>query len=139
MSVLHLKQNVVVKVIVTEKFKEDFKKDLQRQLENAESKARDLKSSMARVVIESAGIQNASYVETLKARIEEERMLQEALASQLRDKLKEIDALPVGSVYPYVVLEGFVDVQVGDDLFKKISSQEVIIKDGIVTEIKEGT
>ncbi len=139
MSVLHLKQNVVVKVVVTEKFKEDFKKDLQRQLENAESKARDLKSSMARVVIESAGIQNASYVETLKARIEEEKMLQEALASQLRDKLKEIDELPIGSVYPYVVLEGFVDVQVGDDLFKKISSQEVIIKDGIVTEIKEGT
>ncbi|MEF3244360.1 MAG: YlqD family protein [Caldisericaceae bacterium] len=139
MSVLHLKQNVVVKVVVTEKFKEDFKKDLQRQLENAESKARDLKSSMARVVIESAGIQNASYVETLKARIEEERMLQEALASQLRDKLREIDELPVGSVYPYVVLEGFVDVQVGDDLFKKISSQEIILKDGIVTEIKEGT
>lgn len=44
MSVLHLKQNVIVKVIVTEKFKEDFKKEISRQLEAAEGKARELKS-----------------------------------------------------------------------------------------------
>lgn len=139
MSVLHLKQNVIVKVVVTEKFKEDFKKELERQLGAAEGKARELKSSLARLVIESAGLQNPSYVETLKARIEEERMLQEAIASELREKIKEIDALPVDSVYPYTVIEGLVDVDVGDNLFKKISGVEVLIKDGVVIEIKEGT
>ncbi|MGB9769463.1 MULTISPECIES: YlqD family protein [Caldisericum] len=139
MSVLHLKQNVIVKVIVTEKFKEDFKRELSRQLETAESKARELKSSLARLVIESAGIQNPTYVESLKARIEEERMLQEAIASDLREKLKEVDALPIDSIYPYTVIEGLVDIDVGDNLFKKIAGVEVIIKDGVVIEIKEGT
>ncbi|MFU2157448.1 YlqD family protein [Caldisericum sp. AR60] len=139
MSVLHLKQNVIVKVIVTEKFKEDFKRELSRQLETAESKARELKSSLARLVIESAGIQNPTYVESLKARIEEERMLQEAIASDLREKLKEVDALSIDSIYPYTVIEGLVDIDVGDNLFKKIAGVEVIIKDGVVIEIKEGT
>jgi len=139
MSVLHLKQNVIVKVVVTEEFKKDFRKELERQLESAVGKARELKSSLARLVIESAGIQNPTYVESLKARIEEERMLQEAIAADLREKIKEVDDLLPGSVYPYTVVEGLVDVGVGDNLFKKIGGIEVLIKDGVVIEIKEGT
>jgi len=138
MSVLHLKQNVIVKVIVTEKFKNEFKDDISRQINDAESKARDLKASLGRLVIESAGIQNHTYVESLKARIEEERMIQEALAAQLKEKLKEVERLPIDSVYPYMVVEGQADVNVGDNLLNKISATEVTIKDGIVVEIKEG-
>lgn len=138
MSVLHLKQNVIVKVIVTEKFKNEFKDDISRQIDDAESKARDLKASLGRLVIESAGIQNHTYVESLKARIEEERMIQEALAAQLKEKLKEVESLPIDSVYPYMVVEGQADVNVGDNLLNKISATEVTIKDGIVVEIKEG-
>ena len=138
MSVLHLKQNVIVKVIVTEKFKNEFKDDISRQIDDAESKARDLKASLGRLVIESAGIQNHTYVESLKARIEEERMIQEALAAQLKEKLKEVESLPIDSVYPYMVVEGQADVNVGDNLLNKISATEVTVKDGIVVEIKEG-
>lgn len=138
MSVLHLKQNVIVKVIVTERFKNEFKDDISRQINEAESKARDLKASLGRLVIESAGIQNPTYVESLKARIEEERMIQEALAAQLKEKLKEVENLPIDSVYPYMVVEGQADVNVGDNLLNKISATEITIKDGIVVEIKEG-
>ncbi|MGB9694547.1 MAG: YlqD family protein [Caldisericaceae bacterium] len=137
MSVLHLKQNVVVKVIVTDQFKQDFKKELERQLASAEEKAKEYKSSLARLVIESSGMGNTSYVESLKAKIEEERMLQEALASELKERLKEVDSLTIDSIFPYTVLEGFVDVNEGDNLLRKVSSQEVVIKDGIVVSIKE--
>ncbi|MGB9833186.1 MAG: YlqD family protein [Caldisericum exile] len=57
----------------------------------------------------------------------------------MREKLKEVDALPIDSIYPYTVIEGLVDIDVGDNLFKKIAGVEVIIKDGVVIEIKEGT
>jgi hypothetical protein len=136
MSVLHIKQNVVVKVIVTEQFKEEYKKELSRQLGSAESKAKELKSSLARVVIENAGVGNSSYIESLKARIEEERMLQEAVANELRERIKEVEILQVDSLYPYTVLEGQVEVKEGDNLFRKISGGEVVIKDGIVISIK---
>jgi hypothetical protein len=136
MSVLHIKQNVVVKVIVTEQFKEEYKKELSRQLGSAESKAKELKSSLARVVIENAGVGNSSYIESLKARIEEERMLQEAVANELRERIKEVEVLQVDSLYPYTVLEGQVEVKEGDNLFRKISGGEVVIKDGIVISIK---
>jgi len=137
MSVLHLKQNVIVKVIVTEKFKQEFRNELERQLNNAQDKAKELKSSLARLVIESSGMSNASYVESLKAKIEEERMLQEALAAELRERAKEVESLTIDSIFPYTVIEGFVDIKEGDNLMRKISSQEVIIKDGIVVSIKE--
>ncbi len=136
MSVLHLKQNVIVKVVVTEKFKEDYKKELERQLSVAEGKARELKSSIARLVIESAGVGNASYIESLKAKIEEERMLQEAIASELRERIKEVQNLEIDSIFPYTVLEGVVEVKEGDELFRKVSGGEVVIKDGIVISVK---
>jgi len=137
MSVLHLKQNVIVKVIVTEQFKQEFKSELERQLNSAQEKAKGYKSSLARLVIESSGMGNTGYVESLKAKIEEERMLQEALAAELKDRIKEVDSLTIDSIFPYTVLEGFVDVKEGDNLMRKVSAQEVVIKDGIVVSIKE--
>lgn len=136
MSVLRLKQNVIVKVIVTEQFKEEYRRELERQLAIAESKAKELKSSIARLVIESAGVGNASYVESLKAKIEEERMLQEAVASELRERIKEVQTLEVDSLFPYTILEGSVEVKEGDNLFKKVSGGEIILKDGIVISVK---
>ncbi len=137
MSVLRIRQNVIVKVIITEKFKQDYKAELEKQLSAAESKARELKSSLAKLVIESAGMKDAAYVESLKARIEEERLMQEALAQDIRNRIAEIDKLKEGDLFPYTVLEGLVDIKEGDDLFKKTTGAEVVIKDGIVVSIKE--
>jgi hypothetical protein len=136
MSVLQIKQNIVVKVIVTEQFKNEYKQELSRQLSSVEIKAKEFKSSLARVVIENAGVGNSSYIESLKVRIEEERMLQEAIASELRDRIKEVDGLAIDSVYPYTMLEGLVEVKEGDNLMRKASAAEVVLKDGIVVSIK---
>ena len=136
MSVLQIKQNIVVKVIVTEQFKNEYKQELSRQLSSVEIKAKEFKSSLARVVIENAGIGNSSYIESLKVRIEEERMLQEAIASELRGRIKEVDSLAIDSVYPYTMLEGLVEVKEGDNLMRKASAAEVVLKDGIVVSIK---
>ncbi len=136
MSVLHIKQNAIVKVIVTDKFKADYKVQLEKQLGAAEGKAKELKSSLAKLVIESAGIKDTSYVESLKARFEEERLLQEAMAQEIRGRMAEADKLKEGDIYPYTMLEGLVDIKEGDDLFKKTTAAEIVIKDGIVISIK---
>jgi len=136
MSVLQIKQNIVVKVIVTEQFKKEYKAELERQLSSVEIKAKEFKSSLARVVIENAGVGNSSYIESLKVRIEEERMLQEAIASELRGRIKEVGSLAIDSVYPYTMLEGLVEVKEGDNLMRKASAAEVVLKDGIVVSIK---
>jgi len=137
MNTLRIKQNILVKVIVTEKFKEDYKKELNKQIEAAENKAKDLKSSLAKLVIESAGIRNASYVESLKARIEEERMLQEGLMGELKGKTTEIDKLKIGDLFSYTMIEGSVEVKEGDNLWQKVTGAEIVLKDNIVISIKE--
>ncbi len=136
MNTLHLKQNVLVKVIVTEQFKEKYKKELEKQLKEAEGKVKNLKSSLAELVIQSAGVKSTGYVESLKAQIEQERMLQEALASELREKIKEAEKLEIGSLFPYTMIEGSVDVKEGDNLWEKVAGGEIIIKDDIVISIK---
>jgi len=137
MNTIRIKQNILVKVIVTEKFKEDYKKELNKQIEAAESKAKDLKSSLAKLVIESAGIRNASYVESLKARIEEERMLQEALIGELKGKTTEIDKLEIDAIFPHTMLEGNIEIKEGDNLWQKVTGAEIVLKDNIVISIKE--
>lgn len=136
MNTLHLKQNVLVKVIVTEKFKEKYKKELEKQLKEAEGKAKSLKSSLAELVIQSAGANSTGYVESLKAQIEQERMLQEALASELREKIKEAEKLEIGSLFPYTMIEGNVDVKEGDNLWEKVANGEIVVKDDIIISIK---
>lgn len=137
MNTLRIKQNILVKVIVTEKFKEDYKKELTKQIEAAESKAKELKSSLAKLVIESAGIRNASYVESLKTRIEEERMLQETLMGELKEKAKEINMLKIGDLFSYTMLEGNMEIKEGDNLWQKVTGAEIVIKDNIIISIKE--
>lgn len=56
---------------------------------------------------------------------------------EIDEKLKEMETLKEGSIYPYTQLDSFVDIQEGDNLFEKLSPGEITIRDGIIISIKE--
>jgi hypothetical protein len=47
-----------------------------------------------------------------------------------------IGQLDIGSEFVQAQVDNFVDVAVGDNLYLKLSSPEVIVKDGVVVEIR---
>ena len=133
---IELKRVVMVKAIVTEAFKQNLVKELERAAGNIENQ------------LSQMDIQSRNYMENLrkkgevkqlnafKAQLSQERARQTAAKSDLLMKVEQAKTLAVGSEFVQGPLEGPVDIKVGDNLYKKVGGAEIIVKDGIIQEIR---
>jgi len=130
-----LKQSVLVKTIITEDFRTELLSKLRGAIAEIDLGLQQLENQGQRYLL---GIDRSNIQQMLAVRqeIEEEKKKQELLKSQLNEKIKEVESLPVGVEYPQGNLEGLVEVTVGDDLTSKITHQEIVIRDGIIIEIR---
>ncbi|MCX5970684.1 MAG: hypothetical protein NTV14_04175 [Coprothermobacterota bacterium] len=130
-----LKQNVAVKAIVTEEFRTDLLAKLRGATKEVELGINQLEQQGQRYLL-GLDRQNIQQMLAVRQEIEEEKKKQELLKSQFAEKIKEVESLSLGQEYPQGTLEGFVEINLGDDLGRKLAGQEVVIKDGIVIEIR---
>lgn len=133
---VELKRIVMVKAIVTEAFKSNLVKELERAVANIDTQVGQMEA------------QSKSYLEDLKKKglmqkaaafkhqFDEERGRQAAAKSDLLMKIEEAKRLQIGSEFVQGPLEGPVNVGVGDNLYKKVGGAEIIVKDGIIQEIR---
>lgn len=128
-----MKQNVLVKTVVTQQFKDSYAKELEGALSNARENLEKLKSSLSQVILR--GGVGGQYDDLVKAQLQEEKAKGEQLISDLEAKKAEVSKLELGSVYVQGALEGTVEVKVGDNLFQKIGSTSVLIQDGVILSI----
>ena len=54
----------------------------------------------------------------------------------MQGQSKALVELPIGSVVTQFTLESPVEVKVGENVFQKLEGGEILVKDGIVQEIK---
>ncbi|MEI6530472.1 MAG: YlqD family protein [bacterium] len=130
-----LKQSVLVKAIITEDFRTELLSKLRGAIGEIDLSVQQLENQGQRYLL---GIDRSNIQQMLAVRqeIEEEKKKQELLKSQLNEKIKEVASLPAGIEYPQGNLEGLVEVNLGDDLTSKITHQEIVIRDGIIIEIR---
>lgn len=133
---IELKRVVMVKAIVTEAFKQNLAKELERAIGNIDAQTSQME------------LQGKNYLEDLKKKglmqkaaafkhqFDDERNRQAAGKSDLLMKIEEAKRLQIGSEFVQGPLEGPVDVSVGDNLYKKVGGAEIIVKDGIIQEIR---
>ncbi|MFA4844701.1 MAG: YlqD family protein [Candidatus Margulisiibacteriota bacterium] len=133
---LELKRIVMVKAIVTEAFKENLSKELERAIANLDGQLNQME------------MQGKTYLEDLKKKglmqkaaafkhqFDEEKNRQAASRSDLMMKTEESKRLQIGSEFVQGPLEGPVNVAVGDNLYKKVGGAEIVVKDGIIQEIR---
>jgi hypothetical protein len=133
---IELKRVVMVKAIVTEAFKENLIKELDRAVKNLEAQASQME------------MQGKNYLEDLKKKglmqkaaafkhqLDDERARQAAGKSDLMMKIEESKRLEIGTEFVQGPLEGPVKVGIGDNLYKKVGGAEIIVKDGIIQEIR---
>jgi len=134
---IELKRVVMVKAVVTEAFKENLTKELERAIANIDNQSAQLAA------------RSKAYLETLKKKglmqkaaafkhqMDEEKAKQAASKSDLTMKIEDAKKLAVGSEFVQGPLEGPVDVSVGDNLYKKVGGAEIIVKDGVIQEIRQ--
>jgi len=130
-----LKQNVVVKAIVTEEFRTDLLAKLRSATKEVELGIQQLEQQGQRYLL-GLDRQNIQQMLAVRQEIEEEKKKQELLKSQFAEKIKEVEGLSLGQEYPQGTLEGFVEINLGDELGRKLAGQEVVIKNGIVIELR---
>lgn len=125
---------VVIKAIVTEGFKRLYVADLEDAIKRVDAIMQQIDVQSRRVDLER---QVSPQTRALRQQLELERARQEATLVELRTRLREAQDLKLNDEFTQGTLEGTVEVSVGDNLFEKISRTEIIVKDGIILEIRE--
>jgi hypothetical protein len=133
---LELKRIVMVKAIVTEAFKDNLTKELDRAIANIDAQVNQMEAQSKNYLedLKKKGLMQKAAA--FKHQFDEERNRQAAAKSDLLMKIEEAKRLQIGSEFVQGPLEGPVDVAVGDNLYKKVGGAEIIVKDGIIQEIR---
>jgi len=125
---------VVIKAIVTESFKRLYIQDLEEAIKRVNAIEVQLDSQIRRAELERTVTPQARAI---RQQLELERARQEATRAELEMRLREAQQLELNSEFAQGTVESLVEVRVGDNLFTKLSRAEIIVKDGIIMEIRE--
>ena len=136
MGSVTVKRSIGVQVIVTESFKAELKAELEEAAETAQRRMDQMEMQSRRVL---ADLQRTDLTQAMSARrqIEAEVRRHQALKQDILRQIEETEKLELGSEYPRGTLEGVVDLTEGDDLVKKLSGSQIVIKDGVIVEVRE--
>ena len=124
---LAVKRRIQVKSLVTE----GLKKSLLKQIDAYEAQEKQRGESISKR-LKTLKQDNVTYFEL-------QSMLQklEDVLEQVPARRESISNLKKGSVYNMGVVEGMVNLTVGEDFFKKVYGYEVLLEDGVIKEIKQ--
>jgi len=131
---LTVSRPVVIKAIVTESFKRLYIQDLEEAIKRVNAIEVQLDSQIRRAELERTVTPQARAI---RQQLELERARQEATRAELEMRLREAQQLELNSEFAQGTVESLVEVKVGDNLFTKLSRAEIIVKDGIIMEIRE--
>lgn len=134
MGAITVQRPVVIKTIVTESFKRLYVADLDDAIKRVDAIVQQIDVQFRRFELER---QVTPQSRAIRQQLDLERARQEAARAELQARLREAQELELNTEFTQGTIEGTVDIAVGDNLFDKISRTEIIVKDGIVLEIRE--
>ena len=133
-----LRRVVGLKVIVTEKFKSELTTRMRRAIDRIEANRGQIQFQLDTYVNEIAK-SDLNQASQIRGRLNEEKERLLEARAEIESRLREIEGLEIGSEYERGQLEGLIEVNIGDNLFEKLGGDEIVIKDGIVVEVRQKT
>lgn len=125
---------VVIKAVVTESFKRLYIQDLDDAMKRVDSLVQQIDTQIRRTELER---QITPQSRAVRQQLELERARQEGTRAELTMRLREAQELALNSEFPQGTVESLVEVSVGDNLFNKLGRTELVVKDGLIMEIRE--
>lgn len=125
---------VVIKAIVTESFKRLYTQELQAAIARVEELLTQLEAQIRRTELER---QISPQSRAIRQQLELERTRQESARLELQARLREVEGLELNAEFPQGTVESFTEVSIGDNLFQKLGRTEIVVKDGIIIEVRE--
>jgi len=134
LSTITLQRKIFIKAIVTQDFKNTFNQQLESYKAELNANIEKVKTEESRLLL--SGSLNSADTISYRGKLAKEREQQELAKKEIEEKSKEINALEIGSIYPYLQLDSMVDVKEGDNLFEKLNAGEITIRDGVIIAIR---
>jgi len=131
-----LKRAVVLTVVVTENYKKRISDELRQAMERVDANRGQIQFQLDRYVNEVAK-SDLNQAAQIREKLNEEKARLMDLRSALDARMREVEKLEIGNEYRRGEIEGLVEINIGDNLYQKLAGTEVIVKDGIIIEIRE--
>lgn len=140
---IQLVRQIAVRAIVTENFKSQVGSEIQRNLQQIDAELQQLefkgKRAIADIEKRSGGAVTAEarvQIETIRQQLEAEKMRLLQYKEEMQGQSQALAELPVGSVVTQFTVENPVEVRVGENIFQRLEGGEILVKDGIIQEIR---
>jgi hypothetical protein len=129
---LKVLQTIVVKQVLTEESKD-------RIHQKYHSRKLQLQKECDQLRFELKKLEKAKKLppETLKKHFEKEIKVHKEKIKLLDFQIEQLHILPLGSEIKETELQGIVEINEGDNWDEFLSGKTIIVKDGIVAEIRE--
>jgi hypothetical protein len=131
-----LKRTVTIKAIVTEDFKKYLSHELNQSIKELEDKLQAVEDQGKQLISSLNKSGNDQQRDTIEQQIQLERQQQEQAKSDLEKRKEEVKVLELDSEFAQGTIDGFVGIKAGDNLYQKLGALEIIVKDGVVQEIR---
>ena len=138
MENIRVRQDVALIFIVTEELKtrllqemDQAEKEMQAQIDKFDFQARTALAELQQTDLNRAM--------AARQQIDAERRRMDAMKQEVVERKKEIAEMEIGGEYPRGTIEGTVDIAIGDNLFEKLAGNQIVVRDGVVTEIRTMT
>jgi len=140
---IQLIRQIAVRAIVTENFKNQVSNEIQRNLQQIDAELQQLEFKGKRAISEiekrAQGAITADarmQIESIRGQVEQEKMRLLQLKEEMMGQNQALSELPIGSVVTQFTVENPVDVRVGENIFQRLEGGEILVKDGIIQEIR---
>ncbi len=136
-----LKRKVTVKTIVTQGFRDRAKSELGQEQTLLESQIQQLEMQYQQTVkqletIAEKGQNVQQQMEQLNGEYQKNRAQLSSMKVQLTTQLASLERVKDGDMLTTGVLDNYISLSVGDDLYQKLGNAEMIVEDGLVKEIR---
>lgn len=140
---ISLIRQIAVRAIVTENFKTQVASEISRNLQQIDAELQQLefkgKRAIADIEKKTGGLATADtrmQIETVRGQVEQEKMRLLQLKEEMQSQSQALTELPIGSVVTQFTVENPVEVRVGENIFQRLEGGEILVKDGIIQEIR---
>lgn len=140
---ISVKRPVKIKTIVTDKFKQQAQEELNKEIHLLDSQIMQLELQSRQIQEQASeftglyGDQNVDQIQ--QALLDISRRLQQMgeLKNELVSQRESIAHIALNNVIITGSLENYVELKTGENIYEKFKEAEILVKDGIIQEIRE--
>jgi seryl-tRNA synthetase len=143
---LQLIRQIAVRAIVTENFKKQVGQEIQRNLQQIDAELQQLEFKAKRAISEiekratgsgsATSGESKAQIDGIRQQVETEKARLSQMKEEMTGQLQALTELPIGSVITQFTVENPVEVRVGENIFQRLEGGEILVKDGVIQEIR---